>query len=70
MVPLHQNLSSISWLPVMVDPPKDYPKCLDWKGATNTGDHFVSTQHLHASSSPEVHRNLPYLIGSPMKNFQ
>ena len=52
----------------MVDPPKDYPKCLDWKGAT--GDHFVSAQHLHTSSSPEVHRNLSYLIGSQMKILQ
>ena len=63
--PLHQSLCSISWLPVMVDPPKDYPNCLDWKGAT--GHHFVSAQHLHASSSPEVCRNLPYLIGSQVK---
>ena len=67
-VPLHQTLCSISWLPVMVDPPKGYPKCLDWKGAT--GSHFVSVQHLHASSSPEVHRSLPYLIGSQLKILQ
>ena len=64
-VPLHQSLCSISWLPVIVDPPKSYPKCLDWKGAT--GNYFVSAEQLHASSSPEVHRNLPYLIGSQMK---
>ena len=67
-VPLHQTLQSISWLPVMVDPPKGYPKCLGWEGAT--GSHFVSAQHLHASSSADVHRNLPYLIGSQMKILQ
>ena len=64
-IPLHQSLCSISWLPVMVDPPEDYPKCLGWKGAT--GNYFVSAQHLHASSLPEVYRNLPYLIGSQLK---
>ena len=67
-IPLHQTLCSIPWLPVMVDPPEGYPKCLDWKGVT--GSHFVSAQHLHASSSLEVHRNLPYLIGSQMKILQ
>ena len=67
-VPLHQSLCSISWLPVMTDPPKGYPKCLDWKGAT--GNYFVSAEQLHASSSSEVHRNLPYLIGSQMKILQ
>ena len=67
-VPLHQTLQSVSWLPVMVDPPKDYPKCLGWEGAT--GSHFVSAQHLHASSSADVHKNLPYLIGSQMKILQ
>ena len=67
-VPLHQTLCSIPWLPVMVDAPKGYPKCLDWKGAT--GGHFVSAQHLYASSSAEVHINLPYLIGSQMKILQ
>ena len=64
-VPLHQTLCPVPWLPVMMEPPKGYPKCLGWKGAT--GNHFVSAQHLHASSSPEVHRNLPYLIGSQIK---
>ena len=67
-VPLHQTLQSISWLPAMVDPPKGYPKWLGWKGAT--GSHFVSAQHLYASSSAKVHRNLPYLIGSQMKILQ
>ena len=67
-VPLHQSLCSISWLPVMMDPPKGYPKCLGWKGAP--GNYFVSAQHLHASSSPEVHGNLPYLIGSQLKILQ
>ena len=64
-VPLYQTLCTIPWLPVMVDPPKSYPKCLCWQGAT--GNHFVSAQHLYASSSPEIHRNLPYLIGSQIK---
>ena len=68
-VPLHQSLCSISWLPVMVDPPKGYPKCLGWKGATGN-NYFVSAYHLHASSSPEVHRNLPDLIGSQIKILQ
>ena len=63
-LPLHQTLCSLSWLPVMVDPPKDYPECLGWKGTTE--NHFVSIQNLYASSSPDVHRNLPYLIGSQM----
>ena len=67
-VPFHQTLSFVSWLPVMVDPPKGYPKCLGWKGAS--GNHFVSAQNLHASSSPEVHGNLPYLIGSQMNILQ
>ena len=67
-VPFRQTLCSIPWLPVMVDPPKDYPKCLGWEGAT--GSHFVSVQHLHASSSLEVHRSLPYLIGSQIKILQ
>ena len=64
-VPLYQILCTIPWLPVMVDPPKGYPKCLGWQGAT--GNHFVSAQHLYASGSPEVHRNLPFLIGSQIK---
>ena len=64
-VPLHQSLCLISWLPVMMDPPKGYPKCLDWKGATK--NYFVSAKQLYASSSPEIHRNLPYLIGSQIK---
>ena len=67
-VPFCQTLCSIPWLPVMVDPPKGYPKWLGWKGAT--GSHFVSAQHLHASSSVDVHRNLPCLIGSQMKILQ
>ena len=64
-VPFCQTLCSIPWLPVMVDPPKGYPKCLGWKGAT--GSHFVAAQHLHASSTEEVHKQLPYLIGSQIK---
>ena len=64
-VPLCQNLCTTPWLPVMVDPPKGYPKCLSWEGAT--GNHFVSAQCLYASGSPEVHRNLPCLIGSQIK---
>ena len=64
-MPFYQTLRTISWLPVMVDPPKGYPKCLGWKGAP--GNYFVPVQNLHVSSSPEVHKNLPYLIGSQMK---
>ena len=64
-VPFCQTLCTIPWLPVMVDPPKGYPKCLCWQGATS--NHFVSAQYLYASGSPEVHRNLPYLIGSQIK---
>ena len=64
-MPFYQTLRTISWLPVMVDPPKGYPKCLGWKGAQ--GNYFVPVQNLHANSSPEVHKNLPYLIGSQMK---
>ena len=60
--PLDQCLCSISWLPVMVTPPKDYPNCLGWKGAT--GSQFVSAQQIHANSSPDDHKKLPYLIGS------
>ena len=60
--PLDQTLQSMSWLPVMVTPPKDYPNCVVWKGAT--GNQFVSAQHIHASSSPEDHKKLPYLLGS------
>ena len=63
--PLDQTLCSISWLPVMVTPPKGYPNCLGWKGAT--GSQFVSAQHIHASSSQENHKQLPYLIGSQIK---
>ena len=63
--PLHKTLCSLSWLPVMVDHPKDYPKCLNWKGAA--GGHFTSAQNLHASCSPEIYRTLPYLIGSQIK---
>ena len=59
--PLDQLLCSISWLPVMVTPPKDYPNCLGWKGAT--GSQFVSAEHIHACSSPDDHKKLPYLIG-------
>ena len=64
-VPFSQTLCTISWLPVMVDPPKDYPKCLGWKGTPENC--FVSPENLHASSSSEIHKNLPYLIGSQMK---
>ena len=63
--PLHKTLCSLSWLPVMVDPPEDYPNCLNWKGAT--GGHFTSAKNLHTSCSPELCRNLPYLIGSQIK---
>ena len=62
--PLDQILSSISWLPVMVTPPKGYPNCLGWKGAT--GNQFVSAHQLHASSSSEDHKKLPYLVGSQL----
>ena len=62
---LYITLCSLSWLPVVVDPPEDYPNCLSWKGAT--GGHFTSAQNLHASRSPELRRNLPYLIGSQIK---
>ena len=64
-VSLEQTLCSMQWLPVMITPPKDYPKCLDWKGAS--GDKFVFPQDLHASSSLDDHENLPYLIGSQVK---
>ena len=60
--PLDQTLCSIPWLLIMVTPPKNYPNCLDWKGAT--GNPFVSAQHLHACSTPDDHNKLPYLIGS------
>ena len=60
--PFKQILCSISWLPVMATPPKGYPNCLAWKGAT--GSQFVSAQHIHASSSPDDHKKLPYLVGS------
>ena len=60
--PLDQTLQSMSWLPVIVTPPKGYPNCVVWKGAT--GNQFVSAQHIRASSSPEDHKKLPYLIGS------
>ena len=63
--PFYQTLCTLSWLPVMVDPPKSYPKCLGWKGTP--GNYFVPIQNLHASSSSEIHKNLPYLIGSQMK---
>ena len=66
-MPLHQTLCSISWLPVMIDRPEDYPNCLDWKGEAKS---FLSAQNLHSSSSPEVQRNLPYLIGSQMSILQ
>ena len=62
--PLDQMLGSVSWFPVTVTPPKGYPNCLGWKGAT--GNQFVSAQHVHASSSPEDHKKLPYLIGSQL----
>ena len=67
-VPLEQTLRSMEWLPVIVNPPKGYPKCLAWKGAT--GSHFVSAQQIHASSMPGDHKKLPYLIGSQMKILQ
>ena len=67
-VPLEQTLRSMQWLPVMVNPPKGYPKCLAWKGAT--GSQFVSAQQIYASSSPDDHRKLPYLIGSQIKILQ
>ena len=64
-VPVEQTLCSMQWLPVMVTPPKDYPKCLVWKGAS--GSQFVSPRDLHASSSSDDHKNLPYLIGSQVR---
>ena len=69
----NQNLLSKAhttspWLPVIVTPPKDYPEHLCWKGAT--GSHFVSAQHIHASSIKDDHQKLPYLIGSQMKLLQ
>ena len=67
-VPLEQTLRSMEWLPVIVNPPKSYPKCLGWKGAT--GSHFVSAQQIHASSTPGEHKKLPYLIGSQIKILQ
>ena len=67
-VPLEQTVRSMQWLPVMVNPPKGYPKYLSWKGAT--GSQFVSSQHIHASSSPDDHKRLPYLIGSQIKILQ
>ena len=67
-VPLEQTLRSMQWLPVMANPPKGYPKCLPWKGAT--GNQFVFAQHVHACSSPDDHKVLPYLIGSQMKILQ
>ena len=67
-VPLEQTVRSMQWLPVMVNPPKGYPKCLAWKGAT--GSQFVSAQHIHASSSPDDHKRLPYLIGSQIMILQ
>ena len=67
-VPLEQTLQSMQWLPVMVNPPKGYPKCLPWKGAT--GSQFVSAQQIHASSSADDYKILPYLIGSQIKVLQ
>ena len=67
-VPLEQTLRSMQWLPVMVNPPKGYPKCLPWKGAT--GSQFVSAQQIHASSSADDYKILPYLIGSQIKVLQ
>ena len=66
--PLEQTLRSMQWLPVMVNPPKGYPKCLPWKGAS--GSQFVSAQHIHASSSSDDHKKLPYIIGSQIKILQ
>ena len=65
LFPLDQILCFKQWLPVMVAPPKDYPNCLCWKGAT--GAQFVSPQDLHACSSLDDHKDLPYLIGSQVK---
>ena len=67
-VPLEKTLQSIEWLPVTVDPPEDYPGCLEWKGAT--GSQFVSAEQIHASGLPNDHKKLPYLIGSQMKILQ
>ena len=64
-VPLEQTLRSMQWLPVMVTPPKDYPKCLGWKGAS--GNRLVSARDLHASNSLNIHKKLPYLIGSQVR---
>ena len=66
--PLGQSLRSLQWLPVITTPPKGYPKCLGWKGSSDS--HFVFAENLHASSSPEEHKKLPNLIGSQMKILQ
>ena len=65
---LGETLASMPWLPVMTIPPKGYPKCLDWKGAT--GSRFLCPKHIHASSTQHHHEKLPYLIGSQMKLLQ
>ena len=61
-MPLHKTLCSLSWLPVMVDPPEDYPTCIGWKG--DTVNQFESADNLYASCLREIYNNLPYLIGS------
>ena len=65
---LGRTLSSIHWLPVMITPPKDYPRCIGWNGATES--QCVSPQDVYASSLPDDHRKLPYLIGSQAKILQ
>jgi len=65
---LEQTLRIMEWLPVMVTPPRGYSKCLGWKGTT--GSQFVSAQDVHACSSPDEHKKLPYLIGSQMRILQ
>ena len=65
---VNKSLTSMPWLPVMVTPPKDYPKFLDWEGAT--GSQFISSLHVHASSSQDLHKSLPFLIGSQVKILQ
>ena len=65
---VNENLVSMPWLPVMVTPPKHYPKCLKWQGTP--GSQFVSSLHLHASSSLDLHKILPFLIGCQIKILQ
>ena len=65
--PLKQTLQTLaqqkSWLPVLSAPPKNYPKCLVWKGR-------ACTSHLTSLSAPVLLCNdgdakvLPFVVGS------